>query len=328
MPKFDNQKLKILYIRDYLERNSSPDHPVSAKELQAHLESRDISCERKSLISDIRALQSYGMDIETRMGPKGGYYLASGAFQLPEIKLLIDSVQSARFLTQKKSASLIRKLLRFCNRFDESLVGRQMVISGRVKSMNESIYYNLDTIQEAISANRQIAFRYFDWDINRQQRFRPGPYEASPYALCQDSENYYLLAHTRRHGVTHYRVDRMIQIQLLDKERDPCPALTGKNVEGYGKKVFQMFSGETVQVRLRFHNRLAGVVFDRFGSDTMLIPDGKAHFTFTAEVAVSPLFLSWVVGFGKDARILHPRSVIEQCRDLCRSVMEQYEEVT
>lgn len=325
MGKSGGQKLKLLYIRDYLERNSSAEHPVSAAELAAYLESREIVCERKSIGADIKALQEYGVDIEVCRGSKGGYYVASGTFQLPELKLLVDSVQSARFLTQKKSASLIQKLLRLCNRYDEKLVGRQMMIPGRVKSMNESIYYNLDTIQEAIAANRQITFRYFDWDIHHRQHDRPGPYAASPYALCQDSENYYLLAHTQRHGVTHYRVDRMLQIRLLDSPRDPCPELTGKALSGYGKKVFQMFSGETVQVKLRLANRLAGVIFDRFGPDAMLIPDGPDHFHYTAEVAVSPLFLSWVIGFGPDAEILYPPSVREQCANLCRETLARYQ---
>lgn len=325
MPKSDGQKLKILYIRDYLERNSGPEHPVQAGELMEYLESLGIACERRTLVSDIRALQDYGLDIVSVRGPAGGYYIASGSFQIPELKLLIDSVQSARFLTRKKSRSLIQKLLRLCNRYDESLMGRQVVISGRVKSMNESIYYNLDAIQEAIAANRQITFQYFDWDMHHNQRFRPGPYEASPYALCLDNENYYLLAHTKRHGVTHYRVDRMLKIQLLEAPRDPCPELTGKALEDYGKKVFQMFSGETVQVKLRFAARLAGVVFERFGSDTMLIPDGEDAFTVTVQVAVSPLFLSWVMGFGREAEILYPQSVREQCAELCRQVLGQYE---
>ncbi len=324
MAKKEGQKLKILYIKDYLERNSHEKHPVSAAELVHYLEQQGIDCERKSVISDIQALQDYGMDIEVKHGPKGGYYVASGVFQLPEVKLLVDAVQSARFLTRRKSASLIRKLLRFCNRYDETLMSREVLISGRVKSMNESIYYNLDAIQEAISANKQITFRYFDWGVGRKQQFRPGPYIASPYALCQDNENYYLLAHTARHGVTHYRVDRMVNIGLTDQPRNSCPELTGKSLESYGQKVFQMFSGTHVQVKMRFANRLAGVVFDRFGEEAMLIPDGADHFTFTTEVAVSPLFLSWIIGFGTDAVILHPQWVQKECCKLCTSVLEEY----
>lgn len=324
MAKTEGQKLAVLYVKDYLERNSQESHPVSAQELMDHLGSRGIACERKTIYAHIQALQDYGMDIVKCRGPKGGVYVASGTFQLPEVKLLIDAVQSARFLTRKKCRELTKKLLNLCNRFDEPLVGRQMVVSGRAKSMNESIYYNLDAIQEAIAQNRKITFRYFDWDVRHQQRFRPGPYEASPYALCQDSENYYLLAYTQRHGVTHYRVDRMLKIEMLEDKRTPCPELSDQALQSYGKKMFQMFSGETVRVKLRMGNRLADVVFDRFGEDMMLIPDGDDHFTFTADVAVSPMFLSWVVGFGKDAQILHPASVRKACMDLCEEVLSQY----
>lgn len=323
MAKSDGQKLKLLYLRDYLERNTSYGHPASAQKLAAYLKDQGISCDRKTIYADIRALQDYGLDIENQRGPGGGFYLASGFFELPEVKLLVDAVRAARFLTQRKSNDLVKKLLRLSNRYEEQLVRRDVVISGRVKSMNESIYYNLDAIQEAIAQNRKIVFQYFDWDVGHRQRFRPGPYQASPYALCQDSENYYLLAYTQRHGVTHYRVDRMLRIEMSQEPRTPCPALTGQALKAYGKKVFQMFAGETVPVKLRFANRLAGVVYDRFGSDAMLIPDGTDHFTFSAEVAVSPVFLSWVIGFGDQAQILYPGRVARQCADLCRQALAQ-----
>lgn len=323
MGKTEGQRLALLHIKDHLERNSNEDHPLSASELIRYLETKGISCDRRTVYAHIRALQDYGMDIEVRNGGKGGFYLASGIFQTPELKLLIDAVQSARFLTKRKSRELIRKLMNLCSRHDESLLSRQMVVSGRAKSMNESIYYNIDAIQEAIAAGKRITFRYFDWDIGHKQRFRPGPYEASPYALCVDSENYYLLAHSPRYGVTHYRLDRMIKIAMTDEPRIPCPELTGEALRSYGQKVFQMFAGNTERVKLRMARRLAGVVYDRFGEDVLLIPDGDDYFTFTADVAVSPIFLSWVVGFGSDARVLHPESVRVACRNLCMQFLAQ-----
>lgn len=326
MAKSERQKLALLYIKDYLERNSNADHLVSAAELIGHLESKEIHCDRRTVYAHIRALQEYGMDIENRMGSKGGFYLASGAFETPELKLLIDAVLSSRFLTKKKSRELMKKLLRLCNRHDESLLSRQMLVTGRVKSMNESIYYNIDAIQDAIAAGRKITFRYFDWGIGHKQEYRPGIYEASPYALCVDSENYYLLAHTNRHGVTHYRIDRMEKIAVTDEPRTPCPELTGEALKNYSRKVFQMFGGEMERVKLRMHRRLTDVVYDRFGEDTMLIPDGEDHFTFTVDVAISPTFLSWVVGFGQEAKILYPESVRLKCLELCRKVLAQTDE--
>jgi len=324
MPKSENQKLTLLYILDYLERESDADHPVNADRLIAMLESHRIKVERKTIYSDIAALQDYGADIVTRRGKNGGYFLASRIFELPELKLLIDAVQSSRFLTLRKSRELIDKLCRQCNRHEASLMHRDLLIDRRVKSMNETIYYNVDAIQDAISQNKQIRFRYFDWAMDGSRNYRDRDYQASPYGLCQDNENCYLLAHSLRHGVTHYRVDRMTDIDIISDARIPCPELTGSNLTVHANQLFQMYSGESQKVKLRFHRSLINVVVDRFGQDTMMIPDGEDYFVFTVDVAVSPLFLSWVIGFGSMARILHPQSVADQCTELCREVMQLY----
>lgn len=325
MPRSDNQKLKILYILDYLQKNSHRDKPVRAGELIDMLERYGIHCDRKTIYSDIAALQDFGVDILCQPGRGGGYYVAFQSFELPELKLLIDAVQSSRFLTEKKSRALIEKLCTLCSAQDAKLMQRDVYVSGRVKSMNETIYYAVDTIQEAIAQNRQIRFRYFDWGLNGMREYRDRAYTASPYGLCQDNENYYLLALSPRHGITSYRVDRMSDIALADEARVPCPELTGKHLTEYANRMFQMYSGSRVSVKLRFRRELANVVVDRFGKDTMLIPDGEDWFVFTVEVAVSPLFLSWVMGFGSKATILYPQSVIDQCRQLCREILGQYE---
>ena len=324
MPKSDNQKLKIFYILDYLQKNSHADHPVRAAELTHMLEQHNIHCERKTVYSDIAALQDYGIDIVSVPGKSGGYYIASRNFELPELKLLIDAVQSSRFLTEKKSRELIEKLCKECSVHEAKLVRRDVLVSGRVKSMNETIYYNVDAIQEAIGQNLQIRFRYFDWNLDGTRKYRDKDYVASPYGPCQDNENCYLLAFSDRHGITSYRVDRMADIQPLEESRIPCPELTGKNLIEHANRLFQMFAGEDVDVKMRFHRSLVNVVVDRFGRDTMLIPDGADHFVFTTRVAISPLFLSWIVGFGNKAKILHPESVVRECRTLCEEVLNQY----
>lgn len=325
MPKSDNQKLKIFYILDYLQQNSHEDHPVRAAELISMLDRQhQIACERKTVYSDIAALQEYGVDIVSIPGKNGGYYIASRNFELPELKLLIDAVQSSRFLTESKSRELIEKLCKQCSVHDAQLMRRDVMVSGRVKSMNETIYYNVDAIQEAIAQNRQITFRYFDWGIDGRRRYRDRTYVASPYGLCQDHENCYLLALSPRHGVTSYRVDRMSGIDLTEDARIPCPELTGKNLNKHAGQMFQMFAGTPETVKLRFHRDLVNVVIDRFGRDVMLIPDGDDYFVFTAEVAASPMFLSWVIGFGSKAKILYPRRVADQCRALCLDALSQY----
>ena len=326
MPKSDNQKLKIFYILDYLQKNSHEDHPVRASELISMLERQhNILCERKTVYSDIAALQDYGVDIVSVPGKNGGYYIGSRIFEMPELKLLIDAVLSSRYLTEKKSRELIEKLCDQCSIYDAKLLRRDVLVSGRVKSMNETIYYSIDTIQEAIAENKQITFRYFDWGVDGKRHYRDKDYIASPYGLCQDNENCYLLAHSQRHGVTSYRIDRMSDIRVTEENRIPCPELTGKALTEYANRLFQMYYGDQVTVKMRFHKELCNVVMDRFGRDTMLIPDGSDHFNFTVSVAVSPMFLSWVIGFGSKAKILYPQSVVDQYKQMCLDALSNLE---
>ena len=325
MPKSYDQKMRILYVWDYLQKNSHEDNPVRTSELIDMLwDKHQIKSERKAIYSDIKSLQEFGVDIISTKGRDGGYFIGERIFQRSELKLLIDAVQSSRYLTESKSRQLIQKLCDQCNEQDARLMRRNIVVSGRVKSMNNSILYNVDHIQDAIAKNCQISFRYFDWDIKGQRKYREKEYIASPYGLCQDNENCYLLAHSQRHGITSYRVDRMSDINPLDARRTPCPALTGQALMEHANKLFQMFEGDNVNVKMRFHISLLNVVIDRFGHDIMLIPDGPEYFNFTVPVMVSPMFLSWIIGFGNKAKVLYPESVAQQCKELCQQVIEQY----
>ena len=326
MAKAEKQKLKLLYLLDYLMEHSNEDHPITTQEMITFLESHGIRAERKSIYDDIACLQDYGADIELQRGRSGGYYIASRDFELPELKLLVDAVQSSRFLTTKKSLELIGKLEHLAGRHDAGSLQRNVVVSGRLKNMDESIYYNLDAIHEAMAAGSQITFRYFEWGVDRQRHFREKEYVASPYALIWDDQNYYLVAHSPRHGLTHYRVDKMVSIRQTGEKRYIDDEIRKLDVAVYGKNVFSMFGGKTVQVKVRFQNDLAGVVLDRFGTDSMLIPDGEQHFTFTAPVVVSPSFLGWLSQFGSRAKIIYPESVAQEHKALLESALTQYEE--
>ena len=312
---------------DYLQKHSHKDHPVKTAELISMLKKHDIASDRKTIYSDIEALQEYGLDIVSIAGRNGGYYIASPKeFELPELKLLINSVLSSRYLTEAKSRTLAKKLCKLCGTDKEAeLMQRNMIVSGRVKSMNETILINVDTIHEAISQDKQIRFRYFDWDLNGQRKYREKEHLASPYGLCQDNENCYLLAFTTRYGITSFRVDRMAGIDLTEDKRLPCEELSGKALIAHANRLFHMYSGDTVHVKMRFHKDLINAVVDRFGRDVMLIPDGEDHFNFTAPVAVSPMFLSWIIGFGNKAQILYPQKVVNQCKELCLAALNQYE---
>ena len=325
MPKSENQKQKLLWLKTFFERETDENHPASMADILAFLAAKDISAERKSIYSDIQTLQDFGMDIVLQKGKTGGYYLASREFELPELKLLVDAVQSSKFLTDKKSLALIQKLEGLSSRHEGSQLRRQVVVSGRVKTMNESIYYNVDRIHDAIAENSQITFRYYDWEMDGTRKYREGTYSASPYALCWDSENYYLIAHSERHGMTHYRVDKMTSIRTTGQPRIKTEETSKLDLANYTKKVFGMFNGSETTVRLRFEKSMAGVVIDRFGHDCMLIPDGPDHFQFTTSVVVSPQFLGWVAGLGQKVRILHPEHVVEAYRSLLTETLSQYQ---
>lgn len=324
MAKSENQKLKLLIIKDLLEAETDEHHAVSMQQILDHLNTRGIKAERKSIYHDIECLIEYGMDIEVQKGRGGGYYLSSRPFELPELKMLVDAVESSKSLSTRKSMELIGKLGHLTSKQQAGQLRRQVVVSGRIKTMNESIYYNVDHIHQAIAQHVQIAFRYFDWGVDREKHFRHLNYTASPHALCWADENYYLIAHSERHGITHYRVDKMASITLLDAPCVVTEELKSLNLADYSKSVFSMFGGEIHSVQMRFSNALAGVVIDRFGRDSMLIPDGEEHFTFTANIAVSPMFLSWIIGFGAKAKILYPQRVVDQCTDLLKETLAQY----
>lgn len=324
MPKSENQKKKLLLLKAFFERETDENHPATMAQILDYLAAQDIHAERKSVYSDIQTLQACGMDIVSLRGKTGGYYLASREFELPELKLLVDAVQSSKFLTDRKSMALIRKLEGLASRHEASQLRRQVVVRGRVKTMNESIYYNVDRIHDAIAVNSQIRFRYYDWGVDGQRHYRVGTYVASPYALCWDDENYYLIAHSERHGITHYRVDKMDTIVQTGQPRVQTEETKNLNLADYAKKVFGMFNGNELAVRLRFHNSLAGVVIDRFGHDSMLIPDGPDHFIFSTSVVDSPLFLGWVAGFGQKVQILSPQSLVDEYRAMLADTLTLY----
>ena len=325
MARTENQKQKLLLLRDYLEQNTDAEHPASMAAILEHLSRSGVQAERKSVYSDLQALQDYGMDILYSGGKNGGYWLASRQFELPVLTLLVDAVQSSRFLTEKKSLELIRKLETLTSRHEAVSLRRQVVVSGRVKTMNESIYYNVDRIHAAIACNSQISFRYFDWGVDNKRHDRGKTRTASPCFLCWDNENYYLVAYTREHGITHFRVDKMSGISQTGEARVVNDETKKLDPADYSKHVFNMYRGSRTTVKLRCDNALAGVILDRFGRDVMLVPDGDSHFLFTCEICLSPVFYGWLAGFGARIKIVYPTAAAEEFQALCKQALAQYE---
>ena len=315
MPKTTGQKLKLLYLMRILLHETDDSHMLTMGELISKLAAQGVSAERKTVYEDIEELRQFGLDIIMEKTKSYGYYVAGRDFELPELKLLADAVQSSKFITEKKSLELIRKLEGLTSIHNAGKLRRQVFIQNRVKSMNESIYYSVDALHEAIAEGKMISFKYFDYDLQKKQVFRRegAPYIVSPAALTWNEENYYLIAYSEeRGGITHFRVDRMSNVKKLDKPR--CAVAAGFKLAEYSRKVFGMFGGEESDVKLRVNNQITGAVIDHFGKDVIMIPDGDRHFTVSVRVVISPVFFGWLFQFGELCEVLSPQSVREELK--------------
>ena len=332
MAKGQNQKAKLLYLARILSQQTDQEHPMTIARMMDLLQAQGVDVrDRKSLYDDLETLRVFGMDIEKqREGRSVGYYVAGREFELPELKLLVDAVQSSRFITHNKTNQLIRKVESLASVHQARQLQRQVYVTRRIKAMNESIYYTVDALHEAIDSGKQIRFHYFEWALGRgrervEKRLRRdgGWYQVSPFSLVWDNENYYLVAFETESGtVRHYRVDKMQNLTVTDLPREGLPE--NFDPAAYAGSLFGMYNGVQETVKLRFENSLIGVVADRFGREVFLSPDGDSHFTVTTKVAVSPQFLSWVFSFGPQAQILSPEPVRNQFLQLLHETEANY----
>lgn len=327
MAKAANQKTKLLRLAQLLLTRSDEDHPLSIRQIIDELKKHDISAERKSIYDDMEALRALGLDVQNRKGGDPGWFIAQRDFELPELKLLVDAVQSSRFITRKKSDALIHKLEGLTSVYQAQQLQRQVYVTGRVKVMNESIYYNVDKLHAAIARRRAITFRYFDYDLGKQKRYhRDGArYTVSPYGLIWNSDTYYLAAFDHALGqMRHYRVDKMEEIAVTCLPRQGEDQYPDFDLATYGQKHFGMFAGQEATVRLRCRRAMVGVVLDRFGQDMILVPDGEEHFTLALPLVVSPQFFGWLFGLEDNVELLGPPEVVAAYRRSLEKVAALY----
>jgi len=334
MAKGPNQKLKLLYLCKILMEKTDENHPLTLKEITDLLMQYGVTAERKSLYDDITALRNFGIDVVTTKGRSTGYYVAEREFQLPELKLLVDAIQSSKFITHKKTNELLKKLEKLCSAHQAQELQRQVFVANRIKTMNESIYYNIDNICAAIAANRQINFVYYEWTVafsggskvERRLKRNGERYKISPWALTWDDEKYYLLAFDEdMNGIKHFRVDNMKDIEVCEERRLGQACFDKLDMALYSRKIFGMFGGQEELVQISFKNNLAGVVVDRFGKDIFCVPDGEDRFRIAVRVFLSPQFFGWLFSFGDAARLVGPKPALEKLATHLRSVNEQYE---
>lgn len=325
MAKSSFQKGKILYLLDYLKRESDEEHFVSMEQILTYLEKNGVSAERKSIYSDVEVLRQMGYDIECHKGKNGGYCLLNNEFELPELKLLVDAVQASRFITEKKSLELIGKLEKLTNRYSAGELHREVVVDGRIKAMNESIYYNVDEIHRGIQNDCVIEFHYTAWNVKKELEFRKEGmwYKISPWTLVWTDENYYMIGYDEEsETIKYYRVDKMKDIRLLEEKRKGRDKFGEIDMGQFAKRTFGMFGGEECELKLLCKNDMAGVILDRFGRDIPMYAQDEETFVCYVKVRVSAQFFGWLTGIGKNVRILEPPEVKEKYQNHLNQILE------
>ena len=330
MPRSENQKYKLYHIIEYFKKYTDEEHTVSVSELIDYLSGLGITAERKSIYRDIQAMEELGYEIIQVHDKRFTYYLAEREFETAEVRTLVDAVASSRFITKKKSSELIKKLETLTNVHNAKRLNAQVFVANRIKASNESIYYNVDAIHNAIADNSRITFLYFDWDKTKHRVYRHDGkvYDVSPWALVWNNENYYLVAYDASAGeLRHYRVDRMMSIAETNKPRQGREAYRDADTAQYTRKFFGMYDGDITEITLNCSESITNAVVDMFGTDVKFEPqpDGKT-FNVTVEVAVSPVFLSWVFMLGDKIKIVSPNSVKSQLVSMAESVVDKNKE--
>ncbi len=337
MAKNPRQKQKLLYIQKILLEKTDEEHGLTINEIISELDSYGINAERKSIYDDLRILETYGLDICSEKSKTVKYYIASRDFQISELKLLVDAIQSSKFITEKKSFELIKKVESLASENEAKQLQNQVVISNRVKTSNETIYYNVDRLHDAINKNRSVEFYYNQWTLSlgsseklKLNRRRGGErYKVSPFALCWDDENYYLIAYDEKNEqIRHYRVDKMEKIELTDNKRSGTDEFEKINLAEYSQSTFGMFAGEKVMVTLSVDNSLVGVIADRFGKNIFITADeeNENHFLARVNVNISEQFYGWLFALGDKVRIVSPDEIVNDFNEHLRKVSNLYKE--
>ncbi len=328
MAKGTNQKIKILYLMKILLERTDDEHGLTLEEISSALYEYGVEAERKTLYDDIETLRTFGIDVEKRKAKSVTYHIVSRDFEIAELKLLVDAVQSSKFITHKKSSQLIKKIESFASKYEAQQLHRQVYVANRIKTMNESIYYTVDYIHEAIVENKKVSFNYFEWNEKKEKQLRHDGkrYIISPFALTWDDENYYLIGYdSEACKIKHYRVDKMLKMKVENEKRDGAELFSDFDMALYSKKTFGMFSGREDVVTIRCNNKLAGVVIDRFGEDVTIMPGNDDYFVFSVKVYISRQFFAWLMNFGSDMKILSPDYARDEFISLAKECLGQYE---
>ena len=334
MESTNSRKIKLLKIWDILCRETDSENPMPSRKLIARLSECGIEVDRKILYDDIKVLNDWGYEIMCRRSSSNEYYVEDRTFDMPEIQILMDAVQAAGFITEKKTKALVGKIAQLAGSGKAAVLKQNIVEFGTVKTANENVLYSVNEINAAINRGCKISFLYFDYDFRRERAYRKDEggenareYVVSPLATVFSNDRYYLLCHSDKHdGIVHYRVDRMDRVRLLDENIEQGKKAAKLGLSKHKKQVFEMFGGELAKVTLRVDAtpRYLDVIFDAFGDDVRLRPLGDGTAEFTVEVEVSPTFLSWCCSLGDKMKVVAPYETVERVKEFLESTARQY----
>ena len=327
MSRGTNQEVKFTYLMKVMQAKTDDEHSLTMPQIMDELEKYDVTAERKSIYADFADMtEKFGVEvIKEQIGRETYYHVGQREFELAEVKLLIDAIQSSKFITQTKSRELITKIKNFVSEHQAKQLQRQVFINDRVKTMNESVYYNVDYIHTAINENKKIKFKYYRWDVNKKlvPRHNGDWFVVSPWALTWDDENYYMVAFDDLDGkIKHYRVDKMMRISVEESMRDGKKEFKNFDMAEYSKATFGMYQGKKTLVKIVFANPMVGVFIDRFGKDITIRKVDDEHSEINVNVNVSPQFFGWIFSLGKDVRVAGPSEVVEEMKKEAEAFLE------
>lgn len=324
MAQDNYRKIKLLKLLELLRLDTDEQHPMTTNQICARLDEMGIICDRRTLSKDIALLNEQGYEImDTTVGHEKGYYVEDRSFSIPELKILMDAVQAASFITEKKSAELLEKIAALGGSHRAEILKSNIVNFKTTKHSNEHIFYNVDALEQAISEQKKILFRYFTLDETGSKTYRRGGhrYVVEPIALVFNEDNYYLLCYSSRHEKTStYRVDRMDSVTVLDDPITDTAIALKADIADYTEQVFKMYAGEVYDLVIEFSDELIGTVFDKFGEDTKMIRSGEHKCVATVKVQTSPVFWGWLFQFAGQMKILSPEELATEYKERAKLI--------
>lgn len=322
-------KIKLLKLWELLTQETDSEHPMGTPEILAKLKEMGIECDRRTLYDDIKTLNAFGYEVECERGASNKYSVDSGSFDVTELRILMDAVQASSFITEKKTGEFVDKIANLAGSRRGEVLKQNIVAFNTTKNINEHIYYAVNEIATAINAQKKIEFTYFNYDSSHERAYRLDKdgntkiYKVNPYATVFSDDRYYLVCYDDKHkSMSHYRVDRMERVRVLDEDITPSDDIKKFDIQSHKKQVFSMFTGERKNVVLEADSALIDVIFDKFGEITMTEKDDKV--VFEADVQISPTFIAWCCSFGNRLRVVSPPTVVHSVKEYAHELYYMY----